>query len=149
MCSSRTRAISSTQRSTADSIPSPSRSIFRKPASAHDSFSHWTIWRPSIAHGWIGQMAWSGWVAMTMPPGCWLAWRGRAIAPLASFINAPPRRGGGRGGGARRGGAAGADRAGGVALDLAVLPGVGGAGDALDLPRREPERLAEVAHRAA
>ena len=52
--SPRTRAISSTQRSTADSIPSPSRSIFRKPASPQDSLSHCTIWRPSIEAGWIG-----------------------------------------------------------------------------------------------
>ena len=36
----RVLAISSTQRSTAESIPSPSRSIFRKPASAHESLSH-------------------------------------------------------------------------------------------------------------
>ena len=40
------RAIRSTQSSTAESIPSPSRSIFRKPASAHESLSHWQIWRP-------------------------------------------------------------------------------------------------------
>jgi len=39
-CSPRVRAIISTERSTADSIPSPSRSIFRKPASEHESLSH-------------------------------------------------------------------------------------------------------------
>ena len=46
--SPRTRAISSTQRSTAESIPRPSRSILRKPASPQESLSHCTIWRPSI-----------------------------------------------------------------------------------------------------
>ncbi len=35
------RAICSTQSSTAESIPRPSRSIFRKPASAQESLSHW------------------------------------------------------------------------------------------------------------
>ncbi len=68
--SPRTRAISSIVRSTADSIPSPSRSIFRKPASAHESLSHWTSWRPSIAAGCTGQMSISGLVEITIPPGC-------------------------------------------------------------------------------
>ena len=68
--SPRARAISSTQRSTADSIPRPSRSIFRKPASAHESLSHWTSWRPSIAAGCTGQMSISGRVEITIPPGC-------------------------------------------------------------------------------
>ena len=75
--SPRTRAISSTQRSTADSIPSPSRSIFRKPASAHESLSHCTRLRPSIAEGCTGQRSISGSVEITIPPGCWEAWRGR------------------------------------------------------------------------
>ena len=76
MRSPRARAISSTQRSTADSIPSPSRSIFKKPASAHESLSHCTIWRPSIAAGCTGQTSISGSVESTIPPGCWEAWRG-------------------------------------------------------------------------
>ena len=49
--SPRTRAISVTARSTAESIPRPSRSIFRKPASAHESLSHCAICRPSMAAG--------------------------------------------------------------------------------------------------
>ena len=65
------RPISSMQRSTAESIPSPSRSIFRKPASAQESLSHWTIWRPSIAAGTTGQISISGRVEITIPPGCW------------------------------------------------------------------------------
>ena len=48
------RAIWSTASSTAESIPSPSRSIFRKPASAHESLSHWQICRPAIAAGCTG-----------------------------------------------------------------------------------------------
>ena len=75
--SPRTRAISSTQRSTADSIPSPSRSIFRKPASAQESLSHCTRLRPSIADGCTGQRSISGSVEITIPPGCWETWRGR------------------------------------------------------------------------
>ena len=42
-------AIWSTQSSTAESIPRPSRSILRKPASAQESLSHWHICRPAIA----------------------------------------------------------------------------------------------------
>ena len=72
----RASAISSTQRSTAESIPSPSRSIFRKPASAQESLSHCTIWRPSIAAGTTGQQSISGRVASTIPPECWERWRG-------------------------------------------------------------------------
>src|SRR6478735_2028397 len=53
-------AISSTQRSTAESIPSPSRSILRKPASPQESLSHWMICRPSIAAGMTGQTAIGG-----------------------------------------------------------------------------------------
>ena len=47
----RFRAIPSTHSSTAESIPSPSRSIFRKPASSQESLSHWTSCRPAIAAG--------------------------------------------------------------------------------------------------
>ena len=54
------RAIWSTQSSTAESIPSPSRSIFRKPASAQESLSHWQICRPSIAAGCTGTSSTSG-----------------------------------------------------------------------------------------
>ncbi len=67
MRSPRTRAISSTQRSTAESIPRPSRSIFRKPASAQESLSHWTICLPSIAAGTTGQQSISGLVAIDHP----------------------------------------------------------------------------------
>ena len=89
--SPRTRPISSTQRSTADSIPSPSRSIFRKPASAHESLSHCTIWRPSIAAGCTGQTSISGSVESTIPPGCWEAWRGRPQISAASRSSARQR----------------------------------------------------------
>src|SRR2546423_1452714 len=46
--------------STADSIPRPSRSIFRKPASPQLSLSHWQIWRPAIAAGCTGTRSISG-----------------------------------------------------------------------------------------
>ena len=82
------RAISSTQRSTAESIPSPSRSIFRKPASAQESLSHWAICLPSIAAGCTGQSSISGVVEITMPPGCWEMWRGRPAISGSSSASA-------------------------------------------------------------
>ncbi len=85
--SPRVRPISSTQRSTAESIPRPSRSILSKPASAQESLSHWTICRPCIAAGTTGQTSSSGWVEITIPPGCWEAWRGSPIASAASPIS--------------------------------------------------------------
>src|SRR4026208_2113403 len=45
----RRRTIWSTHSSTAESIPRPSRSIFRKPASAQESLSHWQSLRPPTA----------------------------------------------------------------------------------------------------
>ena len=84
-------AISTTQRSTAESIPSPSRSIFRKPASAHESLSHCTSWRPVIAAGWIGQISQSGSVEMTIPPGCCETWRGSPCASCTSATSARQR----------------------------------------------------------
>ena len=138
--SSRVRAISSTQRSTAESIPSPSRSIFKKPASAHESLSHCTIWRPSIAAGATGQSSISGGVERTIPPGCWETWRGRPQASRTSRASArqraeprPPA----------------ADRASDVRLDALARPAVDRARDPLDLARRQPQRLAQVADRAA
>ena len=77
-------AIISTQRSTADSIPSPSRSIFRKPASEQESLSHCTIWRPSIAAGSTGQQSISGRVETIIPPECWDRWRGSPAASADS-----------------------------------------------------------------
>ena len=71
------RAIRSTHSSTADSMPSPSRSILRKPASAQESLSHWQIRLPSIAAGSTGTSSTSGAEEITIPPECWLMWRGR------------------------------------------------------------------------
>ena len=48
-------------------MPSPSRSILRKPASPAESLSHWTIWRCSIAAGATGRISTSGRVAITIP----------------------------------------------------------------------------------
>ena len=86
-------AISSTQSSTAESIPSPSRSIFRKPASAHESLSHWQSWRPSIAAGCTGTSSTSGRVEITIPPGCWEMWRGKPPISPQSLANARQRGG--------------------------------------------------------
>ena len=138
--SPRTRAISSTQRSTAESIPSPSRSIFRKPASAQESLSHCAICRPSIAAGCTGQMSTSGRVESTIPPGMLggvarqpprlarPAGRARASAPSARAPSRSPAR-------CRLG------------HRLGAVVHVDGARDALDLARGQPEGLAEVAHR--
>ena len=80
------RAICSTQSSTAESIPSPSRSILRKPASAQESLSHWQSWRPAIAAGCTGTRSISGRVEITIPPGCWEMCRGRpAISPVRNW----------------------------------------------------------------
>src|SRR2546421_263837 len=48
-------------------MPSPSRSILRKPASEHESLSHWHICRPAIAAGCTGTSSTSGREEMTMP----------------------------------------------------------------------------------
>ena len=67
---------------TSTGMPRPRRSIFRKPASAHESLSHWHICRPAIAAGCTGTSSTSGRDEMTIPPGCWEMWRGRpAISP--------------------------------------------------------------------
>ncbi len=87
----RWRAISSTHSSTAESIPSPSRSIFRKPASAHESLSHWHICRPAIADGCTGTSSTSGRVEITIPPGCCEMWRGRPAISRQSSANARQR----------------------------------------------------------
>ena len=84
-------AMRSTHSSTADSIPRPSRSILRKPASAHESLSHWHICRPSIAAGWTGTSSTSGREEMTIPPGCWEMWRGRPAISEQSAPNARQR----------------------------------------------------------
>ena len=76
MRSPRVRSISATQRSTAESMPRPSRSIFRKPASAQESLSHCTICLPSIAAGTTGQQSISGLLATIIPPECWERCRG-------------------------------------------------------------------------
>ena len=86
--------MSSTVRSTAESIPSPSRSIFRKPASEQESLSHWEICRPSIAAGTTGQQSTSGRVETIIPPECWERCRGSPCASAASRTShgqRPPR----------------------------------------------------------
>ena len=135
------RAICSTQSSTAESIPRPSRSILRKPASEHESLSHWQSWRPAIAAGWTGTSSTSGRVETIIPPGCCETWRGSpAISPV-SQAKARQRCG----------------------LELAVtvrkprellphalrVPAVREPREPLELRERQAERLADVADRAA
>ena len=133
-------AIWTTQSSTADSIPRPSRSIFRKPASAQESLSHWQIWRPSIAAGCTGTSSTSGRLEMTIPPGCCEMCLGRPAISRESTPRARQRR--------ERSFASPS----GSLRDLLCDPlraALGDAGEALELGEREPERLAEVADRAA
>ncbi len=142
------RAISSTQRSTAESIPSPSRSIFRKPASAQESLSHWTICRPSIAAGTTGQQSISGLVAMIIPPECWERWRGRPCASSTSRHSQLQRserrsRTPSDGSSALACGDGRVD----VVLGARSEP-VGAAGDPLDLPGRQAQHLPQLADRS-
>ena len=140
MRSSRRAAMSSTQRSTAESIPRPSRSIFRKPASEQESLSHMTIWRPSMAAGTTGQQSTSGRVATIIPPECWDRWRGSPWASRAEV--GQPRQRPWR---SRASPSAVVD----VLVDGLAPPALRAARDALDLARRQPERLADLADRAA
>jgi hypothetical protein len=99
--------------------------------------SHWAIWRPSIAAGTTGQTSTSGWVERTIPPGCWEAWRGSPS--LGADLDQPSP--------AHRIGPSLADRHRDVAaqrLSAAVV--VDHPRHPLDLPRRQPQGLAEVAH---
>ena len=89
--SSCVRAICSTQSSTAESIPRPRRSILRKPASEHESLSHWQSWRPAIAAGCTGTSSISGRVETIIPPGCCETWRGRPEISPVSQANARHR----------------------------------------------------------
>jgi hypothetical protein len=91
MRSPRACAIRSTQSSTADSIPRPSRSIFKKPASSQESLSHWHIWRPAIAHGITGTRSISGRDEMIIPPGCCETCRGRPAISRHASANARQR----------------------------------------------------------
>ena len=133
----RRRAIWSTQSSTAESIPRPSRSIFRKPASAHESLSHWQIWRPSIAAGWTGTSSTSGRLEMTIPPGCWEMCRGQPGDLVRERAERSP---------------AGGGVVAGEPLDLLGDPvrvPFRDAREPLELGRGQAERLAEVADRPA
>src|SRR6266542_1855309 len=129
ICSWRVCAIRSTHSSTADSIPRPSRSIFRKPASAQESLSHWHIWRPAIAAGCTGTSSTSGRDEMTIPPGCWEMWRGRPAISTQRSAKARER--------------------GDLLTDALRIPAVGKLREPLEVGERQPERLADVADRTA
>ena len=62
-----------------------------KPASEHESLSHWLICLPAIAAGWTGTSSTSGRVEITIPPGCCEMWRGRPAISLQSQPSARQR----------------------------------------------------------
>ena len=121
-----------------DSIPSPSRSILRKPASEQESLSHWQSCRPAIAAGWTGTRSISGRVETIMPPGCCETWRGRPAISRVSSRNA-----------SQRGPAWSPGRASSSSATRLGVPAVGDAREPLELAERQAERLADVADRAA
>ena len=132
----------STQRSTADSIPSPSRSILRKPASAQESLSHWTIWRPSIAAG-THRAAVDQRPGRDDHPARVLGDGAAARAPRRPAEPASAQR-------ARPRGALGAERRSTSPADArSASRSRRSPRHPLDLRRRQPERLAELADRAA
>ena len=120
------RAIWSTASSTAESIPSPSRSILRKPASEHESLSHWQICRPAIAAGWTGTRSISGRVEIDHPARV-LGDVARQAGDLArQLAERVPARAGVRAG-----------DAGELLADAARVPAVGDAREPLELARTE------------
>ncbi len=121
-------------------MPSPSRSIFRKPASAQESLSHWQIWRPSIAAGTTGTSSTSG--------------RGRDDHPARSAArrggagrrsrSQPAERAPARGRARSRRAARAARRS--TRCGAASRPS---ARQPVEVGGRQPERLAELADRPA
>src|SRR3990172_3416424 len=80
-CSSMRSSVSST----AESIPRARKSILIMRASSTESLSHWMSTRPGIADRSRGTSSSSGREEMTMPPTCWLTWRGKpAICSTSS-----------------------------------------------------------------
>ena len=72
-CSSMRSSISST----AESMPRARKSILIMRASSTESLSHWMRTRPSMADCSSGTSSISGREEMTMPPTCWVMWRGK------------------------------------------------------------------------
>ena len=63
----------------------------RKPASEHESLSHWQICRPVIAAGCTGTSSINGLLEITIPPGCCEMCRGRPEISLVSSAKARQR----------------------------------------------------------
>ena len=63
----------------------------RKPASEHESLSHWQSWRPAIAAGCTGTSSTSGRDEITIPPGCCEMCRGSPAISRVSSANARQR----------------------------------------------------------
>ena len=97
---------------------------------------------PPSRPGCTGTSSTSGRVEITIPPGCCEMWRGRpAISRVSSAKRPPARR---EQPAARASGSAASSSA-----TLVGVPAVGDAGEPLELGERQPERLADVADRAA
>ena len=113
----------------------------RKPASEHESLSHWQICRPVIAAGCTGTSSISGREEITIPPGCCEMWRGRPAISRVSSAKARQR------GESIRRSASGSSCE--LLGDPLRVPAVRDAREPLQLGERQPERLADVADRAA
>ena len=117
-------------------MPSPSRSILRKPASAQESLSHWQSWRPSIAAGTTGTSSTSG--RVEIDHSAWMlgdvAWKpGDLGAQLGKSL---PARGAQLLRSVRKRSQ--------LAADLARVPAVREARKSLELRLREAQRLADL-----
>ena len=112
-----------------------------KPASEHESLSHWQSCRPAIAAGCTGTSSTSGRDEMIIPPGCCEMWRGRPAISAQHSTNARQR------GESELPLRVGKRRE--LLRDLLRVPAFGDLREPLELGVRQAERLADVADRAA
>ena len=113
----------------------------RKPASEQESLSHWQSWRPAIAAGCTGTRSISGRDEITIPPGCWEMCRGRPAISVVRNWKARHR--------LETSLRSASGQPGHLLGDARRVPAVGEPGEPLELRLRQPERLADVADRAA
>ena len=117
--------------------PEPGRSIFRKPASAHESGSQWVMQRaPPSPHGGRGPQSISGCVATIIPPGCCDRWRGSRLRLCAPEKRKCP---------AATQGRASAGRFDRSRPTLMRTTPLAAARDPLDLTRGQPQHLPKLA----
>src|SRR5258708_5369249 len=65
-------------------IPKPSKSTLTMPRAAQSSLSHCTTTRPGIVAGSSGTTESRAPSEITMPPECWLRWRGKSCSAMQS-----------------------------------------------------------------